>query len=185
MNKEIAISLFRISSDSLYLDMLIDCPSDYHFTSATLTVKELISGDLVEKKFDLTDALFDSKNAANKHHWDIRLPIEALGVSNPAMYYAKFVAENDQNKEIKTKAVCSDVNNAYRCMLEDILSLTGSCDPISDDVIRKYLLLYGHQAALYVEDPVSEEYFKLIGNCFNSCPTDGRSNINHLCNCGK
>lgn len=81
--------------------------------------------------------------------------------------------------------ICSDVNHAYRCMLDDVLK-EGRCDSISDDVIRKYLLLYGHQAAISTRDmETAETYFKLIGNCFSKCTNKGRP-IKHVqsCNCG-
>lgn len=88
--------------------------------------------------------------------------------------------------ELTESMICSDVNYAYRCMLDDILK-DDPCEKVSDDAIRKYLLLYGHQAALTVEDmETAETYFKLIGNCFEKCPANERS-IKHAqtCNCGK
>ena len=87
----------------------------------------------------------------------------------------------------ETTMVCSDVNYAYRCMLDDLLAENNRCDSVSDDAIRKYLLLYGHQAALSVRDmETAETYFKLIGNCFNKCAVKDRP-AKHAqpCNCGR
>ena len=87
---------------------------------------------------------------------------------------------------LETSMICSDVNYAYRCMLDDILK-DDPCEKVSDDAIRKYLLLYGHQAALATEDmETAEVYFKLIGNCFEKCPAKDRPTKHaQTCNCGK
>lgn len=100
--------------------------------------------------------------------------------------------------------VCSDVNYAYRCMLDELMMKAGGCeDLVSDEVIRKYLLLYGHVAAMSTRDmETAEAYFKLIGNCFNVCGNPGRGegsccgtrdkcvdrpirSNHHSCNCGR
>lgn len=102
--------------------------------------------------------------------------------------------------------VCSDVNQAYRCMLDELLMKEGACDDlVSDELIRKYLLLYGHTAALTTRDmETAETYFKLIGKCFSKCGSSGRGSgsccssnsgcvdnsqynrmTSHSCNCGK
>ena len=31
-DKNITVSIFRISSDSEFLDMIFECPNNYHFT---------------------------------------------------------------------------------------------------------------------------------------------------------
>lgn len=100
-----------------------------------------------------------------------------------------------QNREcLEDSAVCSDVNYAYKCMLSDLLSLTDPCPEISDELIRKYLLLYAHQSAMSVRDlDMAELYFKFIANCFHTCPTECVCGCNSVtqsaprksgCNCG-
>jgi hypothetical protein len=44
MNKSISISLFRVSGDSKYLDMIFSCPEEYHFTSLQLEARILENG---------------------------------------------------------------------------------------------------------------------------------------------
>jgi hypothetical protein len=82
--------------------------------------------------------------------------------------------------------ICSDVNSVYRCLLDDILKDVG-CDSLSDEAIRKYLLLYLHQAALSVKDlETSESAFKLVSNCFNKCGSKDRPEKHvQSCNCGR
>lgn len=243
-NKHITISLFRVSADSKYLDMIFDCPADFYFDSLTLQVKYVQDNIFKTEDFDLSPALFNTsisdKCTISKKHWTVRLPLEKLGISVPAIYsghlkasylytlvhgqdfnyglpapynnineyeiidttaqvysietgeavegvFGKIFSDCEESlEEINDWMICSDVNNAYRCMLDDLLK-DSRCETVSDDAIRKYLLLYGHQAALFVKDmETAEVYFKLIGNCFNNCPSKDRPS-KHVqpCNCGK
>lgn len=260
MNNVISVGLFRVSGDSKYLDMIFDCPQDYYFDSLKLEVRFVEQSTFKSKFFDLSDALFDTTSASTctikKKHWTVRLPLDKLEITVPAIYIATLhaspvfttVLDNGTFKyalpcpytnssayevryntgdnaglvyekngtdpfigfdgetvlgkiftnccgndctgqlltEIEDTMICSDVNYAYRCMLDDLLK-EGRCESISDDAIRKYLLLYGHQAALAVEDmETAEAYFKLIGNYFNKCAVKDRP-AKHAqpCNCGR
>lgn len=191
-HKHITISLFRVSTDSEYLDMIFDCPEEYYFNTLLLEVRYF---DKVMKSqfFDLSETLFnvnpeDPDNTLDKKHWVIRVPLHKLGIFWPAIYKGTLKAQpilNDSSDDLdeclqpellplEDHMICSDVNHAYKCMLNDLLSLQKDpCLEISDEAIRKYLLLYGHQAALAAgDDEVAETYFKLIGNCFNICGPD-------------
>lgn len=270
MNKSISISLFRVSGDSKYLDMIFSCPEEYYFDSLQLEVRFVENGTFKSEFFDLSQALFiDSETEEviiEQKHWTVRLPLNKLGITVPAIYIATFNAQkksirtcrqfddqhyyyknqfddwvitngrlndtliydkdtdkiynsigeevivgtkngegsqwhfiNDEGKiedadipnfvqcnnciiedisQISDTAICSDVNYAYRCMMDELFihQKEESCtDIISDEVIRKYLLLYGHQAAMSVRDfETAEEYFRLIGNCFENCGPRGR-----------
>lgn len=203
MNNVISVGLFRVSGDSKYLDMIFDCPEDFHFESLHLEVRFLEQGKFKLKFFDLSNALFidpvTGEIITNKQHWTVRLPLYKLDIFVPAIYIGtlKMAADDEsisnpcgcydpEDNCLTTTMVCSDVNSAYKCMLDDILK-EGSCETVSDDAIRKYLLLYGHQAAMAVEDmETAEAYFKLIGNCFNKCAVKDRP-AKHAqpCNCGR
>ena len=261
-NRAISISLFRVSGDSRYLDMIFSCPREYYFSSLQLQVRVIQDNEFVSKFFDLSPALFDNTPLSptctvNKKHWTVRLPLEKLGIQVPAIYIATLKADrvfdeiihkNDltyslpapygdpdtyeiidstaqvyyidpetgetgepvvepdgnfvygfvytdpcaqlSNELDPDTMICSDVNYAYRCMIDDLFMneiTKDSCeDVISDEVIRKYLILYGHQAALATEDlETAEMYFKLIGSCFNrpGCGSDGRT-PGSCCGCG-
>lgn len=200
-NKAISVSLYRVSSDSFYLDLIIDCPEEYYFSSFMLEMKELVGGKFTSKKYDLTQACFPN-TTKDITHFNFRIPIEVLQSDmgtfpNPAIYVATLEAANkeDETDVLTDTLVSSDVNFAYRCMLDDILNPT-RCEPVSDEVIRKYLLLYGHQAAMAVEDfETAEAYYKLINNCFSRCGVDYRDSNRGCptcgqqpkptCNCGK
>jgi len=47
-NSKITISLFRVSTDSQYLDMMFECPYEYYFNSLVLEVRGF---DVEVKKF--------------------------------------------------------------------------------------------------------------------------------------
>ena len=182
-----SVSLFRVSPDSKFLDLMIDCPKDYLFTSFILNI--WLPSTNETKSFDLSEAIFadDDNNPIIQNHWIVRIPLEDLGITEPAMYYAtlksEYIGEGDQTPLI-TELVASDVNYAYQCMLEEILKLD-KCSTLSDDMIRKYLLLYGHQSAMFVNhDETAKEYFKLISNCFGKCPTSVPKGTSS-CGCGK
>lgn len=122
----------------------------------------------------------------NQNHWIIRIPLEDLGIAEPAMYYATLKSSNGNADEqpLITELVASDVNYAYQCMLDEVLKLD-KCSVLSDDMIRKYLLLYGHQSAMFVNhDETAKEYFKLISNCFSKCSTSVPKGTSS-CGCGK
>lgn len=190
-NKAISVSLYRVSSDSYYLDTIIDCPENYNFTSFQLEVKQLVGGKYSSKKYDLSQACFPESTKGTTH-FNFRLPIEAVqpGMGtypNPAIYIAdlKAVNEKDDADVLTARMAASDVNFAYRCMLEDVMNTGDRCHSLSDDTIRNYLLLYGHQAAMNVEDfETAEVYYKQIANCFTNCGADYRDSSNS-CNCGK
>lgn len=205
MNSKITISLFRVSADSKYLDMIFDCPENYYFISLVLEVKSFTGKEFITKMFDLTNALFN-ENTVEKKHWIVRIPLENLysGIIYPAIYKetikiaptegntADCQCANDESC-LEDHMICSDVNQAYKCMLDDLLDLREPCFEISDELIRKYLLLYGHQSALQAGDyEVAEDFFKFIVNCFKACPpgpncgicaTDSNKKSTNNCNC--
>lgn len=185
-----SVSLFRVSADSKFLDLMIDSPRNYYLNYFVLNVWLPSSDSTIS--FDLSDATFyDANNQwIQQNHWVIRIPLEDLAINDPAMYYATLKAEYDDGTTpagtydpLITELVASDVNYAYECMLKNILSL-GKCDTLSDDMIRNYLLLYGHQSAMFVnDDETAKEYFRIISSCFNKCGTTTPSGSS--CGCKK
>lgn len=199
MNDLISIELFRISGSSKELYMIFNCNDiqHFHFASLHLEVRFLEKGIFKSKFFDLSSALFGNQNQS-RDHWTVKLPLEKLGISYPAIYIGTLIAApNDPNQTnpcgcsdptdtcLKATMVCSDVNGAYRCILNDLLK-EERCDSVSEDAIRKYLLLYGHQAALTAQDlETAELYFKLMGDCTNACSNNHSVAHTQPCNCGR
>lgn len=109
-------------------------------------------------------------------YWDDQM-------TDPVIGYPHYCTIND----IEDSMVCSDTTQVYRCLLDSLLMQKDCCEPISDELIRNYLILYGHSAALTEGDfETAETYFKLMQNCFGSCPIGSRpSNKKSNCNCGR
>lgn len=196
-DKNITVSIFRISTDSEFLDMIFECPNNYHFTFLEVEVRLLgKDGKFYSQWFDLSTALQFEENT-NKTKWNIRVPINKLGINSPGIYKASLKAELNETEtsgsntiqEINDTMICSDVNNVYHYILDYVLNTENKCFEVSDDAIRNYLILYGHQQALQQYDlETAEMYFKLIHNHFDKCgnsyrPTDRIHN--RSCNCSK
>lgn len=198
-DRNISVSLFRVSADSKFLDMVFDCPREYYFTYLQIETRTLNDdGKFVSQWFDLSKVLF-SEDTKSKHHWTVRLPLNKIGINSPAIYIATLKAyypgqeatkttEEIEDDEIVDEMICSDVNDAYYYLLDNVLNMIDKCAGISDDAIRNYLILYAHIAALQQHDlDVAEVYFKMIINKFVKCGDPRRPERIHVssCNCGK
>lgn len=197
-NKAISISLFSVSSgfgdnNEKALKLIIDCPHGYVFKKCLLDVK---IGDNQTDYYDLSAALFgDAQSSDDKtDHWNIVVPLERLGITSNAIYKISLTASEQSIDEntgkitygdvITETAWASDVDGTFECMIAHILN-ADPCEAVSDEVIRNYLILFGHQSALR-EGKIDEawEYFKLLKNCFNKCSNEHTSKVSP-CNCGR
>lgn len=177
----IEISLCRISADGMHLDLIFSAPNEYEFTSLSVTTLHLKDGDFVEQHFDIQDIFNPLKS-----NYVLRIPLEKFGLKDiPAIYqiqlsaYKKGVPEG-QEPPIYSYATISDVNSVYQSILDDILGMGDRCAGLSDEAIKKYLILYAHQAALYTEDlDEAKMLFKILINNFAKCGGSKRKS-----NCG-
>ena len=188
MKNRISIDLFRVSSDSQYLDLIFQCPSASSSTSESSIYMnkfqlEVRDGEGNSQRFDLSDALFagEGKKSAEErtYDWTVRIPLYKLGIDYPAIYIATLgcAVEVEEDEEPVTipeaTAICSDVNFVYQCLLDQVIESCDVCsrgNQVSDDAIRNYLILYGHQAAMFRRDlDVAERYFRILSRCFDNC----------------
>lgn len=178
--KAISVSLAKIDYDlgQPYIKIIADNPHNYTFKKCIIEVHPIINGDWGEiKRFDISTLLADRENI------NMVLPVSALdGMSYPAIYDIYLMAEHidDYNKPlIKDRLCLSDIHGVYRHLMDGLLS-TDKCSGVSDDLIKKYLLLYGHQAALESGDlDIAKDYFKLMHQGFSKC-----GSTNNSINCG-
>ena len=61
-DKNITVSIFRISTDSEFLDMIFECPNNYHFTFENsifkfLKYKLLIEGEKINNVLDVSEGI--------------------------------------------------------------------------------------------------------------------------------
>ena len=210
MDKNISISLFRVSSDSQFLDAIFDAPAGYYMSKLEIEVKTLgADGKFISQWFDFSEALGFAEDNPRKH-WSVRIPLNAIKIHEPAMYIATFGANpklleeeeeeqdeivdnvtkpEDDPEYISDMAVCSDINDAYYYILDYIMEMSDRCSGLSDDAIRNYLILYAHQAAMQQHDfEIAETYFKMIINKFSKCGNGSRPGVTapkSACNCGR
>lgn len=107
MNKQINISLFRVSSDGKFLDVMIECPRGFQFTSFKLKALYKLNGEQKEELFDIGDKLFRELISDDGHHrkyqlskenrWVFRVDIHKdLNIEVPAIYVGTFNAKEIQ-----------------------------------------------------------------------------------------
>lgn len=153
-----------------------------------LNVIDFATGQRREVDFDITDAILT--NNADQTKWEGRLILSELGINYPAIYTLTFTALCKGKEDIKSvnSAICSDVNYVYNCLLEDIITDCDCCSnggELSDNAIRNYLILYGHNAAMWQRDyTTAEEYFKILSRCFKNCGCSNKS-VTKNCGCSK
>lgn len=176
MNKAISISLAKIDYDAgkPYIKIIADNPMDYIFTKFIITVY-LVDGNKYEvKRFDASSTISGQEDII------LTLPISILeGIEGPAIYDIQIASESDLD-EIQDRLYLSDANYVYRELLDELLS-EEKCLDIDDSLIKKYLILYGHQQALQAGDlEVAKELFLLMNKGFSKC---GNANVKSI-NCG-
>ena len=180
MNKAISISLAKVDYDlgQPYIKIIADNPHGYQFTQCIIEVHPIIDGNWGEiKRFDVS-SLLEGREDIN-----MVLPVSALeGTSSPAIYDIYLTAEHssDSGKPVlEDRLYLSDIHGVYRHLMDGLLN-TDKCSGVSDDLIKKYLLLYGHQAALESGDlDIAKDYFKLMHQGFSKC-----GSTNNSINCG-
>lgn len=179
----IEIELCRVSSDSKWLDLIFNTPNGYQVTSLQITAHSLSDNNLVEttREFvkiseeDIGEGTITKNDDQNRYVRRILLKPFQVG---PAMYCVHITArpiEGDPDDRIDAEAWCSDVNSVYYEIVDDLLRLGEHCSDISNDAIKKYLILYGHQTAMYNgELDAAKMLFKILVKNFSNCGNTSR-----------
>lgn len=172
----ISVSLAKIDYDAgkPYIKIIADNPTGYVFTKFIITVY-LVNGNKYEiKRFDATSTIEGKEDIV------LSIPVSVLeGVEGPAIYDLQISSENEL-EEIQDRLYLSDAYYVYRELLDELLS-EEKCLNIDDSLIKKYLILYGHQQALQAGDlEVAKELFLLMNKGFSKC---GNANVKSV-NCG-
>lgn len=177
-NKAISVSLAKIDYDlgQPYIKIIAHCPLDYEITMFQINVNMIEHGQWITKYYDA------STSVAGLNNLIINFPVSALdGVVGPAIYEIYLKAENlNIPDEIEDKLVLSDVQYVYRNLLDGLLE-SDKCEGLSDELIKQYLILYGHQQAIHDGDlDVAKELFKLLHKNLTKC---GNNTRRISCNC--
>lgn len=186
----ITIYLLHVSSDSLYLDFRVECPTDYHFTSILITKYNPLKSEYYIEEFEV------GQFCTNNPIQPIRVALSALtpGSENPivgaTMYTVEFTAEStiEENPQLTAVGVCSNVNFVYENQLDLIMNMLDCCISAEDydNLDRNHTILYAHQEAMRLERYADAEYFyDIIWKRFTHCgPATRQPNIiNKPCNC--
>lgn len=158
----IKIELCRISrrEDQLFMDVILDAGDN------TLTSFAVTNLQTPETTWQFAKQLTQAGKQA------FSIPLSDLGDVGSSIYKVDLKASFGNEECIDTIYV-SDVEFMYECMLEELnLIDLDSCTPVSNDLITKYLLLYGHTLAMSYKDIDRAEYFfKKMKNCPGVCGT--------------
>lgn len=181
----IEIALLRVSADSLYLEMSVNCPADYLFNTLYIT-KYDVETHAWETIIHDASALITGVNTKV-----LRIAMSAFG-TDVTMYKVVFgaaPASGSSNTELLTMTgLCSNVNHVYANLLDLIMSFTSCCitDTQYDNLDRNHMMLYAHTEAMRLGREIEAIFFyDIIWNLFTNCgPTTRQNNvINKPCNC--
>lgn len=199
LNKTISISKFDVDPEGENLQLIIDCPVGYEFTSFYIYVYNELTNDIQSpNSYDFSSAILDGNEGAT--HYSVLIPLKfntyGNGVVIPSMYrltasvQAVGVFDENGNELINAanldpiddaEAWTSDLRHVFDCMTASILN-SDPCKGLPDEVIRQEVLLQGHLFALKnVKVEEALQYFKAIQNCGHNC---GNVKLNP-CNCGQ
>lgn len=184
MTDVLNIETCRISREQgkTWLYCVFELPLEYGVVGIQLSPYVFING--VEQNYD--PITFDSADLSTQFvdgkTNTIMIPISDLSdqMSLYGIYQLRITVKDRNTTETSISEIwVSDVEFMYHCLIPSILNLNNDCVGISDDVIRKYLLLYGHQSAVQLKDFPTAKYLykKMIESCGQKC------NPSNYCNC--
>lgn len=181
--KAISVSLAKIDYDcgEPYIHLIASAPYDFVFSGLKITV-------CTPEKQDTHWSIIDDSELIGKKHIHTRIQLSNLFDKNnytPSIFKlilsAEPCGEDNVTEEVEPRHLwLSDVHGIYKYFIDELMN-TNKCTEISNDMIQKYLLLYGHQQALSEYDfSTAMEFFALMHKGFSKC-----GNYNKLeSNCG-
>lgn len=197
----ITVKLFKVSQESIYLDIVAECLCGYIFNKIEVGIRtyDHYGEALTENYYSLTDAILSEYTDNQTAEISARIPLSEFfgeGGVQPAIYTLTLgciqniiddgtdisqAIEDTEQHDITIYT--SDTNSAFYYLMDNILNLENSCTPISDEAIRNYLILYGHLQALENgQQSIAEEYFKILVKNFTKCGNNSRACGGH-CGC--
>lgn len=187
--KAITVDLAKIdyNAGEPYLHLNISAPYSYTFSQVHITVCtpkkaetywNVIDNDIIGKKSARTGIKLSDLFENGDYQYSIfKIYLKAV----PSQVATKTESlEISYESQIERELWVSDVHGIYRFLIDELLN-SSDCSDISNEVIQKYLLLYGHQQALSEQDlPTAMEFFTLMHQGFTKCNNFSRT----VSNCG-
>lgn len=180
-NRQLAISvgLAKVDYDlgKPYIHLIISAPYNHVFTQLMITV---CTPGKEETYWHIPDT-----DVIGQQSCVARIPLSELfeGKYIPSIFKVQIKAENVEGltDPLTRELWLSDVQNIYQGMLSGLMGIYEDCTEISDDLIKQYLLLFGHQQALAEQDwDNAWDLFKLLQKNFSKC---GQSTSKNTCGC--
>ena len=171
MTAQINIELCKVlyKDNEPYIAIIASCPTDYHFNQCIITDHNFASGVWTNGvEYDVIAAFGDEQLTTLQH----LIPLGIIA-SNPNDIYSVVLKATNNESEITADAVISDVRFVYDCLIDKLIHSTEDCcQPVSDDIIRMYLTLYGHTTAMqYGDIPTAKEMYTRLIKCGCKCPS--------------
>lgn len=181
----IHVHILRVSTDSAYLEIKVECPDGYRFTLLTVDRYDVTTHQYETTTYDVSHLLVGTSVMET-----LRIATSAFG-TDTTMYKVTFgvspvlVGGAAIENEI---GICSNVNFLYANMLDLVMAFTDCCLSATDydNLDRNMSILYAHQEAMRLGREIEAQYFyDVIWNLFTNCgPTTRQNNIiNKPCNC--
>lgn len=174
MKKHIIIELCEINrrEGATWIDIIASCPRDYVISQCNVYI-EYFNGTV----WETLPSLIYKINPTDEAYLNLEVSPE---VSKYALYTVELIAlttsselddAEDADGKITETAYISDVEFMYDCMLQELFDKQDSCNPVSDDLISKYLMLYGHQLAQRYNETyqLSSYLYKKMLTCGSIC----------------
>lgn len=155
-----------------YIAIVAECSENDQFNKCTITDYNFDSGQWADGvQYDITAALQVRDPETGEPIIGNKLThLIPLGniVGNPNDIYNIHL---ETVNEASADAVISDVRFVYDCLIDKLIHSTEDCcQPVSDDVIRMYLTLYGHTTAMqYGDIPTAKEMYTRLIKCGCKC----------------
>ena len=182
----IEIALLRVSPDSEYLEMSINCPASYIFNTMYITKYDVVAKAWETIVHDASSLLPTTGNQAV-----LRIAMSAFGTDvtmYKVVYGAAPVSGSGLTELLTMTGLCSNINFVYANLLDLVLSFTNCCiSPTQyDNLDRNYMILYAHIEAMRLGRETDAIFFyNIIWNLFVNCgPTVRQNNVTNIpCNC--
>ena len=191
------------SGDTLHIDFKRINPNLFSKFGIAILRKNQVVQEIAHPNYNTEITSFEYVLTDNDIQENGEIKLVMNGYSNTCIKYLSIVRSGDPEfpklvisgefivpkftdpniESYDTTVYTSDTNGTFQYLMDNILNLENSCTPISDDLIRNYLILYGHlQAMQNGQQSIAEEYFKILAKNFTKCGTNNRVGIQQ-CGC--
>lgn len=153
----IHIHILRVSNDSNYLEIKVECPVGYVFNQLRITRYNVATGE------DDTTINASALLSGNSTMETMQIATSAIG-TDVTMYRVEFgvtATEVGLPAIDNLTGICSNVNFVYENLLDLVMNFNDCCisDADYEKMDRSHMILYAHQEAMRLERYDDATYF--------------------------